>query len=130
MASFSIITNAIRRSSGATSNHYLWMIGVNLDSQLSWCRISSNNASIPSKHVFSQSGSEPSSKCTVFLPFIPLASDPLASLQTAMSTGEENDLVKALDNLLNNLGPRFSKVSAELFAKSMGSYRRLDLDID
>lgn len=39
-----------------------------------------------------------------------------------MSTGEESDLVKAVDNLLNNLGPKFSKVSAELFAKSIGSY--------
>ena len=46
-----------------------------------------------------------------------------------MSTGEENDLVKAVDNLLNNLGPKFSKVSAELFAKSIESYRRFDLDM-
>ncbi len=30
----------------------------------------------------------------------------------------QNDLVKAVDQLLNNLGPKFSKVSAELFAKS------------
>ena len=51
-------------------------------------------------------------------------------LQTAMSTGEENDLVKAVDSLLNNLGPKFSKVSAELFAKSMGSFRPFDLNID
>lgn len=47
-----------------------------------------------------------------------------------MSTGEESDLVKAVDNLLNNLGPKFSKVSAELFAKSIGSYCRCNLDID
>ncbi|KAM0801368.1 heat shock factor binding protein 1 [Usnea florida] len=45
---------------------------------------------------------------------------------TAMSTGEENDLVKAVDNLLNNLGPKFSKVSAELFAKMDEMSRRLD----
>ena len=44
-----------------------------------------------------------------------------------MSTGEENDLVKAVDNLLNNLGPKFSKVSAELFAKSTGRYSRRGL---
>ena len=30
----------------------------------------------------------------------------------------QNDLVKAVDQLLNNLGPKFSKVSAELFTKS------------
>ena len=30
----------------------------------------------------------------------------------------QNDLVKAVDQLLNNLGPKFSKVSTELFAKS------------
>jgi hypothetical protein len=30
----------------------------------------------------------------------------------------QNDLVKAVDQLINNLGPKFSKVSAELFAKS------------
>ena len=47
-----------------------------------------------------------------------------------MSTGEENDLVKAVDNLLNNLGPKFSKVSTELFAKSIESYRASDLDMD
>lgn len=51
------------------------------------------------------------------------ASDLLALSQT---TGDENDLIKAVDNLLNNLGPKFSKVSAELFAKSIGSYRHLD----
>lgn len=45
---------------------------------------------------------------------------------TAMSTGEENDLVKAVDNLLNNLGPKFSKVSAELFAKMDEMSQRLD----
>ncbi|CAF9934484.1 MAG: hypothetical protein ALECFALPRED_005961 [Alectoria fallacina] len=47
-------------------------------------------------------------------------------LQTAMSTGEENDLVKAVDSLLNNLGPKFSKVSAELFAKMDEMSQRLD----
>lgn len=57
------------------------------------------------------------------------ASDLLVFLQTAMSTGEDNDLVKAVDNLLNNLGPKFSKVSAELFAKSMECYRPFDFDI-
>lgn len=30
----------------------------------------------------------------------------------------QNDLVKAVDQLINNLGPKFSKVSAELFDKS------------
>ena len=63
----------------------------------------------------------------VFFTLNPSASDPLALLQTAMATGDENDLVKAVDNLLNNLGPKFSKVSAELFSKSIGSYRRFDL---
>ena len=29
-----------------------------------------------------------------------------------------NDLAKAVDKLLNDLGPKFSKASAELFAKS------------
>lgn len=43
-----------------------------------------------------------------------------------MSTGEENDLVKAVDNLLNNLGPKFSTVSAQLFAKMDEMSRRLD----
>lgn len=46
-----------------------------------------------------------------------------------MSTGEDNDFVKAVDNLLHNLGAKFSKVSAELFAKSMGSYRRSNFDV-
>lgn len=47
---------------------------------------------------------------------------------TALSTGDENenDLVKAVDNLLNNLGPKFSKVSAELFAKMDEMSQRLD----
>ena len=30
-----------------------------------------------------------------------------------------NDLVKAVDQLLNELGPKFSKVSSELFERSM-----------
>lgn len=47
-----------------------------------------------------------------------------------MSAGEESDLVKAVDNLLNNLGPKFTKVSAELFAKSADRYDRIDLDLD
>lgn len=47
-----------------------------------------------------------------------------------MSNGDENDLVKAVDNLLNNLGPKFSKVSAELFAKSIEGYRRFDFEFD
>lgn len=88
------------------------------------------NTSVPQLNVFSQSRSEPSAKCMVFLPFISPASDPLALLQTALSTGDENDLVKAVDNLLNNLGPKFSKVSAELFAKSTESYRPFDSNID
>ena len=56
-----------------------------------------------------------------FLPLAPAASDLRAIFQTVMSTGDENDLVKAVDNLLNNLGPKFSKVSSELFAKSIGT---------
>ena len=46
-----------------------------------------------------------------------------------LNTGDENDLVKAVDNLLNDLGPKFSKVSAEMFAKSIGDYHHLNLDI-
>lgn len=45
---------------------------------------------------------------------------------TAMTIGDENELVKAVDNLINNLGPRFSKVSAELFTKMDEMSRRLD----
>jgi len=55
--------------------------------------------------------------------------DPNPRSSTAMSTGEESDLVKAVDNLLNNLGPKFSKVSAELFAKMDEMSQRLD-DMD
>lgn len=61
---------------------------------------------------------------------IPQVSNPLALSQTMMSTGNENDLVQAVDKLLNNLGPKFSKVSAELFTKSTGRYHRSDFDID
>lgn len=43
-----------------------------------------------------------------------------------ITTGESsNDLVKAVDNLLNNLGPKFSKVSADLFAKSKSNVTAL-----
>ncbi|KAF6222136.1 hypothetical protein HO133_001222 [Letharia lupina] len=52
--------------------------------------------------------------------------DPNPRPSTALSTGDENDLVKAVDNLLNNLGPKFSKVSAELFAKMDEMSQRLD----
>lgn len=38
--------------------------------------------------------------------------------QNASEGQAQNDLVKAVDQLINNLGPKFSKVSAELFAKS------------
>jgi len=38
--------------------------------------------------------------------------------QNASEGKAQNDLVKAVDQLINNLGPKFSKVSAELFAKS------------
>lgn len=38
--------------------------------------------------------------------------------QQDVTVSSSNDLVKAVDQLLNNLGPKFSKVSAELFAKS------------
>ena len=69
--------------------------------------------------------SRPSVRSSVFLH--PIISNQLLQLQTAMSTGEENDLVKAVDNLLNNLGPKFSKVSAELFAKSIRQYGRREL---
>ncbi|MCJ1453643.1 hypothetical protein MMC28_003990 [Mycoblastus sanguinarius] len=37
-----------------------------------------------------------------------------------------NDLVKAVDQLLNNLGPKFSKISTELFAKMDEMAQRLD----
>lgn len=66
----------------------------------------------------------------LFLPLTQPASDLLALSQTANSTGDESDLVKAVDNLLNNLGPKFSKISAELFAKSIGSYHRFDSTLD
>lgn len=39
-------------------------------------------------------------------------------LQNASEGQAQNDLVKAVDQLVNNLGPKFAKVSAELFAKS------------
>lgn len=52
--------------------------------------------------------------------------DPNPRPSTALSTGDQNDLVKAVDNLLNNLGPKFSKVSAELFAKMDEMSQRLD----
>ncbi|KAL2053042.1 hypothetical protein ABVK25_006679 [Lepraria finkii] len=42
------------------------------------------------------------------------------------STQGANDLVKAVDKLLNDLGPKFSKVSAELFAKMDDMTQRLD----
>ena len=65
-----------------------------------------------------------------FLPLTQQASDLLALSQTMISTGDESDLVKAVDNLLNNLGPKFSKISAELFAKSIGNYHRFDSTLD
>ena len=64
------------------------------------------------------------------LPLTPPASDLLAILQTLLGTGDENDLVKAVDNLLNNLGPKFSKVSAELFAKSIGTQQQHHSTLD
>lgn len=61
-----------------------------------------------------------------------LANNLAASYLLALSqtTEDENDLIKAVDNLLNNLGPKFSKVSAELFAKSTGSYHHFDLSFN
>ena len=34
------------------------------------------------------------------------------------SPTSSNDLVKAVDKLLNEIGPKFAKVSAEIFTKS------------
>lgn len=50
------------------------------------------------------------------LPSLSVEAGSLVTLQE--STQGANDLVKAVDKLLNDLGPKFSKVSAELFAKS------------
>ncbi|KAL6721569.1 hypothetical protein ACLMJK_000673 [Lecanora helva] len=47
--------------------------------------------------------------------------------ETGSGAGQtQNDLVKAVDQLLNNLGPKFSKVSTELFAKMDEMSARLD----
>ena len=48
-------------------------------------------------------------------------------LQGADDSQAQNDLVKAVDQLLNNLGPKFSKVSTDLFAKSESNYRVLSV---
>ena len=50
------------------------------------------------------------------LPSLSVEAGSLVILQE--STQGANDLVKAVDKLLNDLGPKFSKVSVELFAKS------------
>ena len=44
--------------------------------------------------------------------------DKPVGVETVNSPTASNDLVKAVDKLLNEIGPKFTKVSAELFAKS------------
>ncbi|KAL2048104.1 hypothetical protein N7G274_000015 [Stereocaulon virgatum] len=49
------------------------------------------------------------------------------SLAASTSSNQgANELVKAVDKLLNDLGPKFAKVSAELFAKMDDMAQRLD----
>ncbi|KAK0507772.1 hypothetical protein JMJ35_009661 [Cladonia borealis] len=52
--------------------------------------------------------------------------DKLVGVETVNSPAASNDLVKAVDKLLNEIGPKFTKVSAELFAKMDEMAQRLD----
>ena len=44
--------------------------------------------------------------------------DKPVGVETMSTPTTSNDLVKAVDKLLNEIGPKFTKVSAEIFAKS------------
>ena len=44
--------------------------------------------------------------------------DKPVGVETMSTPTTSNDLVKAVDKLLNEIGPKFTKVSAEIFTKS------------